>query len=93
MLQIKNLNISIDNKEIIKDLNLEIKQGEVHALMGPNGSGKSTLANVLAGKDGYNVKGEILYKGEDLLKISIEVFMSLTIFFSSQSIKYSCVWL
>ena len=72
MLKIKNLKISIDNKEIIKDLNLEIKQGEIHALMGPNGSGKSTLSNVLAGKDGYNVTGEILYKGEDLLKMSIE---------------------
>ncbi len=72
MLKIKNLKISIDNKEIIKGLNLNIKQGEVHALMGPNGSGKSTLSNVLAGKDGYDVKGEIIYKGEDLLKISIE---------------------
>ena len=72
MLKIKNLKISINNKEIIKNLNLDIKQGEVHALMGPNGSGKSTLSNVLAGKDGYNVSGEILYKGEDLLKMSIE---------------------
>jgi len=72
MLKIKNLNISIDNKKIIKGLNLEIKQGEIHALMGPNGSGKSTLSNVLAGKDGYDVTGEIIYKGEDLLKISIE---------------------
>ncbi len=72
MLKIKNLKISVDNKEIIKDLNLEIKQGEIHALMGPNGSGKSTLSNVLAGKDGYNVTGEILYKEKDLLKMPIE---------------------
>ena len=52
MLEIKNLKASIDNKDILKGLNISIKPGEVHAIMGPNGSGKSTLANVLSGKDG-----------------------------------------
>ncbi len=72
MLDIKNLSASIDGKKILDGFGLKIKPGEVHAIMGPNGSGKSTLSNVLAGKDGYNVSGEILYKGEDLLKMSIE---------------------
>jgi Fe-S cluster assembly ATP-binding protein len=59
MLAIKNLKANIDNKEILKGLNLEIKPGEVHAIMGPNGSGKSTLSNVLSGKKGYTVTGEV----------------------------------
>ena len=57
MLSIKNLRASVEGKEILKGINLEIKAGEVHAIMGPNGSGKSTLANVLAGKENYEVLG------------------------------------
>ncbi len=73
MLNIRNLSINIDDKAILKDLNLSVNFGEVHAIMGPNGSGKSTLANVLAGRDGYAVKaGSIEYQGEDLLALSPE---------------------
>ena len=72
MLQIKNLKAKIDNKEILKGLNLEIKPGEVHAIMGPNGSGKSTLSNVLSGKKGYTVSGDITYLNENLLDLEIE---------------------
>jgi len=72
MLKIKNLKAKIDNKEILKGLNLEIKPGEVHAIMGPNGSGKSTLSNVLSGKKGYTVSGEIIYLNENLLNLEIE---------------------
>ena len=72
MLEINNLSASVDNKKILEGFNLKIKQGEVHAIMGPNGSGKSTLANVLAGKNGYDVNGKILYEGKDLLSLSIE---------------------
>ncbi|MDA9062828.1 Fe-S cluster assembly ATPase SufC [Candidatus Pelagibacter sp.] len=72
MLQIKNLKAKIDNKEILKGLNLEIKPGEVHAIMGPNGSGKSTLSNVLSGKKGYNVSGDVTYLNENLLDLEIE---------------------
>ena len=72
MLQIKNLKAKIDNKEILKGLNLEIKPGEVHAIMGPNGSGKSTLSNVLSGKKGYTITGEVKYFNENLLDLEIE---------------------
>ncbi len=73
MLSIKNLHASIDGKEILKGINLEIKVGEVHAIMGPNGSGKSTLAAVLAGRSEYEVtEGEVTYNGIDLLELSPE---------------------
>ncbi len=72
MLKIKNLKAKIDNKEILKGLNLEIKPGEVHAIMGPNGSGKSTLSNVLSGKKGYTISGDVTYLNENLLDLEIE---------------------
>ena len=72
MLQITNLSVSVDDKKILDGFNLKIKPGEVHALMGPNGSGKSTLANVLTGKNGYQVEGQVLYQGKDLLNLPIE---------------------
>ena len=73
MLKITNLHTDIDGKEILKGLNLEVKPGEVHAIMGPNGSGKSTLANVLAGREEYEViEGSVNYLGEDLLELAPE---------------------
>ncbi|MBN2596391.1 Fe-S cluster assembly ATPase SufC [Labilibaculum sp.] len=73
MLSIKNLHVSIDGKEILKGINLEIKPGEVHAIMGPNGAGKSTLASVLAGRDLYEVtEGEITFQGKNLLDMAPE---------------------
>ncbi len=73
MLNIKNLHANIDNKEILKGINLEIKAGEVHAIMGPNGSGKSTLSAVLAGREEYEVtKGEVTFEGSDLLELNPE---------------------
>ena len=70
MLQIKDLKANIENKEILKGLNLDIKPGEVHAIMGPNGSGKSTLSNVLAGKSGYTIiQGSVDFCGEDLISL------------------------
>jgi len=72
MLDIKNLSVSVDSKKILDGFDLKIKSGEIHDIMGPNGSGKSTLANVLTGKNGYEVEGQILYQGKDLLNLPIE---------------------
>ena len=73
MLTIKNLHATVDGQEILKGLDLEVPEGEVHAIMGPNGSGKSTLAHVLAGRPGYTVTtGSVHFKGRDLLALSPE---------------------
>ena len=73
MLSIENLHVSVDGKEILTGLDLELKGGEVHAIMGPNGSGKSTLSYVLSGREGYEVtSGKILYQGENLLEMDPE---------------------
>ncbi len=73
MITIENLHASIDGKEILKGLNLEVKAGEVHAIMGPNGAGKSTLASVLAGREEYEVsEGSVTFDGKDLLDLSTE---------------------
>ncbi|MBI3500529.1 MAG: Fe-S cluster assembly ATPase SufC [Bacteroidetes bacterium] len=73
MLSIKNLHAGIPGKEILQGINLEVKAGEVHAIMGPNGSGKSTLSSVLAGKKEYEVtEGEVIFKGKNILEMSSE---------------------
>ena len=73
MLSIKNLHAKVEDHDILKGLNLEVKAGEVHAIMGPNGAGKSTLASVLAGKDGYEVtEGSVDFDGIDLLELETE---------------------
>ena len=84
MLEIKNLKVSINSKQILKGLNLTIKPGEVHAIMGPNGSGKSTLANVLSGKNGYEISGELNFKGESLKDIPVEVRAQKGLFLAFQ---------
>jgi len=73
MLKIENLHAEVETKQILKGLNLEVKAGEIHAIMGPNGAGKSTLASVLAGKDGYEVTaGSVDFDGKDLLELETE---------------------
>ena len=84
MLKIKNLKATINEKLILKGLDLDIKPGEVHAIMGPNGSGKSTLANVLSGKNGYEIEGEISFNGMDLNALKIEERAQKGIFLAFQ---------
>tara|TARA_Y100000741_G_C18206299_1_gene539748 strand:+ start:27 stop:761 length:735 start_codon:yes stop_codon:yes gene_type:complete len=84
MLEIKNLKASINNRDILKGLNITIKPGELHAIMGPNGSGKSTLANVLSGKNGYKISGEMNYEGTSLIKIPVDERAQKGIFLAFQ---------
>lgn len=85
LLQIKNLHVSIENKEILRGIDLEIKAGEVHAIMGPNGSGKSTLANVLAGREEYKItQGDVLFQGQNLLDLLPEERAQMGVFLGFQ---------
>jgi len=85
MLKINNIHAHIDEKSILKGINLDIKPGEVHAIMGPNGSGKSTLASVIAGKEDYEIeKGSILFEGEDISELSVEERAHKGVFLSFQ---------
>ena len=85
MLTIKNLHARVEEKEILKGINLQVNAGEIHAIMGPNGSGKSTLASVLAGREGYEVtEGEVTFEGQDLLDMDPEVRAREGIFLAFQ---------
>jgi len=85
MLKIKNLHASVEDKGILRGINLEVNPGEVHAIMGPNGSGKSTLASVIAGKEDYEVEeGQILFEGEDINELAAEERAHKGIFLSFQ---------
>jgi len=84
-LSIKNLSVSIADKQILKNFSIEINKGEIHAIMGPNGCGKSTLSNVLAGKEEYEIlEGEIFFKNQNLLDLNIEERSQLGIFLAFQ---------
>ena len=84
MLDIKNLHASVEGREILRGITLRINAGEVHAIMGPNGSGKSTLAQVLAGVDTYQVSGQVLFDGQDLLAMTPEARAVAGIFLAFQ---------
>jgi len=85
MLEVKNLHVAVDGREILKGLSLSIAPGEVHAIMGPNGSGKSTLSYVLAGRAGYDItEGSIRYKGEDLASLAPEERAAKGLFLAMQ---------
>ena len=85
MLKIENLHVSIEGKEILKGLSLDVKPGEIHAIMGPNGSGKSTLSSVIAGNEDYEVvKGNIFYNGENIEDLSADERANRGIFLSFQ---------
>ena len=85
MLNIRKLKASIDNKEILKGFSIEVKPGEVHAIMGPNGTGKSTLANIITGRDNYDIsEGSIDFLGEDLLELDPDERARLGIFLAFQ---------
>ncbi|MDZ4382955.1 MAG: Fe-S cluster assembly ATPase SufC [Parvibaculum sp.] len=85
MLEIRNLHVTVGGKEILKGIDLDIRAGEVHAIMGPNGSGKSTLSYVLAGRDGYVVtEGSIRFKGKDLLEMNVDERAAAGVFLAFQ---------
>jgi len=85
MLEIRNLCAQIEDKQILRGVNLTVNPGEVHAIMGPNGSGKSTLASIIAGKDDYDITdGEVLFQGEDLLEMDPEVRAAEGLFLAFQ---------
>jgi len=83
-LVIRNLHASIDDTPILRGIDLTVREGEIHALMGPNGSGKSTLAHVLAGAEAYDVSGQVLYEGQDLLALSPEDRAAAGVFLAFQ---------
>ena len=85
MLKIDNLHARVAGKEILKGLTLEVKAGEVHAIMGPNGAGKSTLGNIIAGRDGYEIaEGSVAFEGRDLLALAPEERAALGVFLAFQ---------
>ena len=85
MLELKNINVKVEDKEIIKGLDLNVKQGEIHALIGPNGSGKSSLANAIVGKEAYETSGSIKLNDKELLDLDVTERAKEGLFMSFQS--------
>src|SRR3546814_13983897 len=87
MLKIENLHATVAGREILKGLTLDVKPGEVHAIMGPNGAGKSTLGNILAGREGYEITdGSVRYAGGDLLELEPEERAAAGVFLDRKSV-------